>query len=127
MNALPALAAALMTASVAQAEAPGRPPGTPVEDLRVLMVSAIDSPDGRAKGVLVGQTAAFITGRFNASGPIVVEVSTERRFRQPGCSRLRLDFSQDGVNLPGAAGPERRTLGVGLNYCRDGMPPRSLD
>ena len=101
-------------------------PRVPVEDIRVLLISAIDSPTGQAQGVLIGQTANLITGRFSATGPILIDVTTERRYRQPGCSRLKLTFAQDGVNLPGASGPERRTVDIGLNYCRDGMPPTSL-
>ena len=70
--------------------------------------------------------ASLITDRFKAAGPILIDVTTERRYRQPGCSRLKLTFSQDGVNLPGASGPERKTVDIGLNYCRDGTPPKSL-
>ena len=67
--------------------------------------------------------ASLITDRFKAAGPILIDVTTERRYRQPGCSRLKLTFSQDGVNLPGASGPERKTVDIGLNYCRDGTAP----
>ena len=98
----------------------------PVNDVRVLLISAIDSPTGQAQGVLTGQMASLITDRFKAAGPILIDVTTERRYRQPGCSRLKLTFSQDGVNLPGASGPERKTVDIGLNYCRDGTPPKSL-
>ena len=98
----------------------------PVDDVRVLLISAIDSPTGQAQGVLTGQMANLITDRFRAAGPILIDVTTERRYRQPGCSRLKLTFSQDGVNLPGASGPERKTVDIGLNYCRDGTPPKSL-
>jgi hypothetical protein len=65
--------------------------------------------------------------QFKASSPILIDVSTERRYQQPGCSRLKVTFSQEGVHLPGASGtPQRRTVDVGLNYCRDGKPPKSL-
>ena len=103
-------------------------PGTRilVEDVRVLMVSAIDAPSGEARGVLTGQIAKLITDRFRATGPILVDVSTERRYTQPGCSRLKLRFSQDGVNLPGVAAPQAKSVDIGLNYCRDGLPPKSL-
>lgn len=105
-------------------------PRMPVEDVRTLLVAAIDSPTGQVQGVLVGQMAHRITDRFKAAGPILVDVSTERRYRQPGCSRLKLTFSQDGVHLPSsiatATAPERRTVDIGLNYCRDGLPPKSL-
>lgn len=98
----------------------------PVEDIRALMVAAIDSPTGEARGVLASKDAASITQHFKASGPILVDVSTERRYQQPGCSRLKVSFSQEGLHLPGFAAPQRRTVDVGLNYCRDGNPPRSL-
>jgi hypothetical protein len=108
------------------AGAQGASPRPPVEDIRALLIAAIDSPSGQAQGVLVGKTGSLITDRFRAAGPILIDVTTERRYSQPGCSRLRLTFSQEGVNLPGAKGPERRTADVGLNYCRDGTPPKSL-
>jgi hypothetical protein len=108
------------------AGAQGTSPRVPVDDVRVLLISAIDSPSGQAQGVLTGQMAKLITDRFRAAGPILIDVTTERRYSQPGCSRLKLTFSQDGVNLPGAAGPERKTVDIGLNYCRDGQPPKSL-
>ena len=108
------------------ASAQGSSPRVPVDDVRVLLITAIDSPTGQAQGVLTGQMASLITDRFRASGPILIDVTTERRYRQPGCSRLKLTFSQDGVNLPGASGAERRTVDIGLNYCRDGTPPKSL-
>ena len=97
-----------------------------VEDLRVLMVAAIDSPTGEARGVFVGEMARMLTERFRATSPILVDVITERRYKQPGCSRLKMTLSQDGVNLPGASAPRKQTFDIGLNYCRDGMPPKSL-
>jgi hypothetical protein len=108
------------------AGAQGTSPRVPVDDVRVLLISAIDSPSGQAQGVLTGQMAKLITDRFRAAGPILIDVTTERRYSQPGCSRLKMTLSQDGVNLPGAAGPERKTVDIGLNYCRDGQPPKSL-
>jgi hypothetical protein len=97
-----------------------------VNDIRVLMIAAIDSVNGEARGVMAGPDAAAITQHFKASGPILVDVTTERRFRQPGCSRLKVSLTQEGLQLPGSATPQRRTVDFGLNYCRDGTPPRSL-
>lgn len=101
-------------------------PRVPVEDVRVLMVAAIDSPSGQAQGFLSGKQADAITRQFKASTPILIDVSTERRYQQPGCSRLKVTFSQEGLHLPGLTTPQRRTVDVGLNYCRDGKPPKSL-
>ena len=98
----------------------------PVEDVRVLLITAIDSPSGEARGVLTGQMAKMITDRFRATGPILIDVTTQKRYAQPGCSRLNLRFNQDGVHLPGAAAPQLKTVDIGLNYCRDGLPPKSL-
>lgn len=97
-----------------------------VPDARQLLVAAIDAPDGKAQGVLTGALADAITERFKASTPIFIDVSTERRYAQAGCSRLKVSFWQDGVQLPGAAAPRRQTIDFGINYCRDGQPPKSL-
>ena len=97
----------------------------PVADARPLLLAAIDAPDGQAHGVLAGPLAEAITRRFGASSPIHVDVSTLRRHAQPGCSRLNVRFWQDGVRLPGSAAPRRQTVDFGIDYCRDGLPPRS--
>lgn len=98
---------------------------TPVRDARQLLVAAIDASDGKAQGLLVGDLADAITRRFKATTPIYIDVSTERRYAQPGCSRLLVRFWQDGVLLPGAASPRRQTIDFRLDYCRDGLPPKS--
>ena len=98
----------------------------PVPDARPLLLAAIDAPDGRAYGLLSGPMADAITARFKATSPVYIDVSTERRYAQPGCRRLKVSFWQDGVQLPGAPAPRRQTIDFGLNYCRDGLPPRSL-
>jgi hypothetical protein len=97
-----------------------------VTDARPLLVAAIDAPDGRAQGVLTGPLADAISDRFRASSPIHVDVSTERRYAQEGCRRLKVSFWQEGVLLPRASAPRRQTVDFSLNYCRDGLPPRSL-
>lgn len=99
---------------------------TPVTDPRPLLVAAIDSPTGEAHGVLTGDTADVINRKFNATTPILIDVTTEKRFAQAGCSRLKLRFWQDAVHLPGATTPRTQTIEFGINYCRDGQPPRSL-
>jgi hypothetical protein len=98
----------------------------PVPDVRPLLVAAIDAPDGRAHGVLTGPLADALAERFKASSPLHVDVSTERRYTQDGCRRLKVSFWQEGVLLPGAATPRRQTVDFRLNYCRNGHPPRSL-
>jgi len=112
-----------MCTIVAHVQASAR---TAVADARPLMIAAIDSPTGVAYGVLVGDMADAITRQFKASSPIYIDVSTERRYAQAGCSRLKVLFWQEGVLLPGAASPRKQTIEMGINYCRDGLPPKSL-
>lgn len=98
-----------------------------VYDARTLLIAAIDDANGQAHGVLTGDIADAITQRFKGTTPIYVDVSTERRYAQPGCSRLKVRFWQDGVQLPGVPAPRRQTIDFGINYCRDGLPPKSLN
>ena len=98
----------------------------PVQDARSLLIAAIESPSGQAQGVLVGDIADAITRRFQGTTPIYIDVTTERRYAQAGCSRLKVRFWQEGVQLPGVPAPRRQTIEFGINYCLDGRPPRSL-
>ena len=115
------LAAAVSLSGAAWAQA-----RVTVTDARPLLIAAIDAPDGQAHGVLTGQLADAITQRFKATTPIYIDVDTERRYAQAGCRRLKVRFWQDGVQLPGVAAPRRQTVDFGINYCRDGLPPKSL-
>lgn len=90
------------------------------------MMAALNAPDGVALGVLTGATADAITQKFKSSTPIFIDVTTQKRYAQAGCGRLKVLFWQDGVLLPGAAAPRKQTIEFGINYCRDGLPPRSL-
>ena len=99
---------------------------TPVQDARPLLIAAIDAPTGQAHGMLVGEIADAVTKRFKGTSPIYIDVTTERRYAQPGCRRLKVRFWQDGVQLPGVPAPRRQTIDFGINYCRDGQPPKSL-
>ena len=101
-------------------------PRVAVPDARHLLISAIDAPDGQAHGILTGELADAITRHFKATSPIHVDVSTAKRYAQDGCRRLKVSFWQDGVQLPGVPVPRRQTIDFGVDYCRDGQPPRSL-
>ena len=99
---------------------------TPVPDARPLMLAAIQAADGQANGVMTGAIADAITRRFSATSPIYIDVTTEKRYAQRGCSRLKVTFWQEGVLLPGAQAPRKQTIEFGINYCLDGLPPKSL-
>ena len=57
-----------------------------VRDPKLLLIAAIDAPSGQAQGVLSGDVADAITQRFKGTTPIYIDVSTERRYAQAGCS-----------------------------------------
>lgn len=119
-----ALAALGMSALADESSSPA--PRTPVTDARPVMLAAIQASSGEAHGVLTGDVANAISKRFGASSPIFIDVTTERRYQQQGCSRLKVLFWQDGVLLPGAKAPRKQTMEFGINYCLDGLPPKSL-
>ena len=114
---------AIITGTMLDASAQER---IPVQDARPLLIAAIDAPSGEARGRLVGEIADAVTQRFKGTSPIYIDVTTERRYAQAGCRRLKVRFWQDGVQLPGVTAPRRQTIDFGINYCRDGQPPKSL-
>ena len=129
VNAITAMAMAF--ALTCQSQTPEKSPEPsvdrmPVKDARVLMVMALQAPDGQAHGTLTGESADAISQRFKANTPISIDVTTDKRYRQPGCSRLKVTCWQDGVWLPGAQAPRKQSIEFGINYCLDGMPPKSL-
>ena len=99
---------------------------TPVPDARPVLLAALQSSTGAAYGVLIGETADAITRHFQATSPIYIDVSTEKRYQQPGCSRLKVLFWQEGVRLPDVPAPRKQTIEFSINYCLDGLPPKSL-
>ena len=123
MKLRPVLLTAAVLCAVGLAHAQQR---VAVRDAKLLLITAIDAPSGQAHGVLVGQVAEAITQRFQGTTPIHIDVSTERRYAQASCSRLKVSFWQDGVQLPGAPSPRRQVIDFGIDYCRDGQPPKSL-
>ncbi|MCL2590056.1 MAG: hypothetical protein FWD67_04050 [Betaproteobacteria bacterium] len=96
------------------------------QTVQALMLEAIRSEAGVAHGVLTGGVADALTQKFGGTSPITVDVSTEKRYRQPGCSRLKVLFQQEGVRLPENKEPRTQTVEIGINYCLDGKPPKSL-
>ena len=96
-----------------------------VSDPRALMVAAIDSPAGEAHGIMIGKMTDLISKFFSTEAPLYIDVTTQRRFTQAGCSRLKVLFSQEGVKLKDDVPPRKQTVEIGINYCRDGLPPKS--
>ncbi|CAM3345908.1 hypothetical protein [Paracidovorax anthurii] len=127
MKPAPRIATTCLWAALALSPAAGAAPvRTPVPDARPVLLAALRAADGTAHGVLTGEVADAISRHFEATSAIYIDVTTEKRYREPGCSRLKVRFWQEGVKLPGVAAPRRQTIDFGINYCATGLPPRSL-
>lgn len=55
-----------------------------------LLLQAIDAPDGRAQGEIVGPIADKFRETTKSSAPVMAEVTTLKSFKQEGCKRLSL-------------------------------------
>ena len=67
----------------------------PVRDLKPLLKAAIEY--GVARGVIVGDAAAYVRQRFDTSAPIEVDVKSLHALPQSGCRRLELTTRQLAV------------------------------
>ena len=88
-----------------------------------LMVEAIRN--GRASGVMGGDIAAKFKAQFKSRAPLLVEVWTLKKYRQPGCARLEVDYEKSDVPTP--KGDTSVFLKTQINYCLDGTAPQSLE
>jgi hypothetical protein len=120
------LAAAVSTACVVSSSLGATPDVRVVEDLRPLLIQAIDASSGTSSGILAGPLAQVLRSRAISTDPLHVDVTTLKAYREPGCKRLNVQFRQSNVKL-GNDSPVDRELAFQLNYCRDGRPPRSLE
>lgn len=89
---------------------------------KTAMIEAIDAPDGRVSGVLVGPIADHFAATTKSTSPVLLEVTTLKSFKQEGCKRLNLRLKQS--NVPTKDG-KMTDFGIdyGINLCRDGSPP----
>ena len=91
----------------------------PVRDLKPLLKAAIEH--GMARGVIVGDAAAYVRQHFDTSAPIEVDVKSLHALPQAGCKRLEVTTRQLAVSENGKR--EDKELGYQLSYCRDGTFP----
>jgi hypothetical protein len=100
-----------------------------VTTVKPLLVTAIDQ--GEARGVLVGQAAQYIAQTFKSTAAIEIDVKTVQALGEPGCKRLAVTTSQDGVvdfnREKRDAKPTRSAFTYQLNYCRDGRTPQTKE
>lgn len=93
-----------------------------VTTVRPLLITAIDQ--GKAHGILVGEAAQYISRTFKSAAPIEIDVKTVRALDEPGCMRLAVTTSQEGVldfnREVRETRPGRKAFTYQLSYCRDG-------
>jgi len=98
-----------------------------VTTVKPLLVTAIDQ--GEAHGVLVGQAAQTIAQTFKSTAPIEIDVKSVQALGEPGCKRLAVTTSQDGVLDFNREKREtqsgRKAFTYQFNYCRDGRTPHT--
>ena len=88
----------------------------------LLLMQALNAPNGAAKGIIEGKEADAIHTATGAFDPVRAEVSTIKKFNQEGCSRLAVKLIQP--NTPSKEGGKTDfSLNFELNLCRNGMPP----
>jgi hypothetical protein len=96
-----------------------------VTDIKPLLATALDR--GEAHGVLVGEAAKWTAQYFKTTAPIEIDVKTVGVLSRPGCRRLAVTTTQDGVwefnRERRASAPERKAFTWMVNYCRDGSLP----
>jgi len=90
-----------------------------VTAIKPLLMRAID--EGSAHGVLVGEAAAYVRQKFDASAPIEIDVRALHALPQPGCSRLEVTTRQKDVLEKAKRGD--KALIYQVSYCRDGRFP----
>lgn len=87
--------------------------------IRPLLLTAIDAPDGKATGELVGEPAQKFRNSTGSNSPVMAEVITIKHISE-GCKRLSLRIWQNDV--PTVRGKTTLAIDYGLNICRDGGP-----
>lgn len=87
-----------------------------------LLVAAIVSPDGTARGVMTGEVAQLIQQRMGSSHPIEVDVKTLRDLPQLGCKRLEVITRQKAVIEPGKPRQDM-ALTYQISFCANGTFP----
>lgn len=110
------LTAASLFASATQAQSTDR---IPVSELKPLLKIAIER--GVARGVLTGESAAYMKQKFGTTAALEIDVRTLHPLPQTGCSRLEVTSRQNGVLEKSRH--EDKSLTYQLNYCRDGGFP----
>lgn len=95
----------------------------PVTSIKPLLIQAIDQ--GESHGQLIGDSAAFMRGRFGSTAPIEIDVKALSALPQLGCKRLQVTTRQNAVREAANQTQADRELIYQVSYCRDGRFPES--
>lgn len=95
----------------------------PITNVRPLLMAAINSPDGSARGVMVGEVAEVMLKRMGSANPIEVDVRMLHDLPQAGCKRLEVTTRQKAVIEPGKKLPEDKSLIYKVSFCGNGKFP----
>ncbi|MDP2762800.1 MAG: hypothetical protein Q8O64_20765 [Sideroxyarcus sp.] len=92
--------------------------------VKALMMKALNSTDGTAKGIVEGKVADKIHETTGSYDPLRAEVKTLKRYKEEGCSRLAVKLTQP--NTPTKQGTKTDfSLNYELDLCKHGMPPQN--
>lgn len=86
-----------------------------------LLVDAIRQ--GAAAGVMKGDVAEIFAAQFQTRGALLVTARSIRSWRQKGCKRIEVVYTQRDIDTP--KGRTEGTFTQQLNYCLDGLPPET--
>lgn len=95
-------------------------------NIRGLLLSAINSRDGKAEAWLVGPMAQKLKNDTKAPTYTKVKASVMTvQVIRPGCKRLRIVFSMPTHRMMTVKGTrEPFSMFYELNLCQDGQPPQ---
>jgi hypothetical protein len=119
MNIKGFVTAGLIIAGVALSLAANATDGVRV---KVLLMEALSNTSGSASGIVEGQEADKIHEVTGSNEPTRCVVTTIKRFKEAGCSRLSVKLIQP--NTPTQQGTKTDfTLNYEINLCQNGRPP----
>ena len=93
--------------------------------VKALVMKALNSPNGRARGIVEGKVADKIHATTGSYDPLRAEVKTLKHHKEEGCSRLAVKLIQP--NTPTKQGTKTDfSLNYELDMCKHGMPPNGV-
>jgi len=92
-------------------------------DAKALLEDAIRQDS--VSGVMGGEIADAFSSQFSTKGLLLVEARVIGSFKEEGCKRIGLRFTQEGVATP--KGNTEVHLNMTINYCLNGDIPNPAE